>query len=1369
MFIIATTLWGLTFGNTALAAIVNEPMTGSTAPGWVIGGNAYLTASTGVDPDGGGWLRLTEPLGNEAGFGFFNSAFDISSGAVIQFDYATWGGNGADGYSIYLFDGSYDASTFSVGASGGSLGYAQKTAAPFDPGLTGGYIGVGIDEYGNFSNPTEGRVGGTGFYPNEVGVRGPTNNDPTGVTGYPWLGGSGTLGTPLAFNNQGYRPIQTGTQYRKVVIYLTPVSAPNYLRVDVYVEFGFNQPLTPVVTGLYTGRPVPASVKIGYAASTGGSTNYHEIRNLVVNPLQTDINLAMVKVASSPTVTQGGPLTYTLTAHNYGPNPTITATNAPITDTIPALLTGATWTCSGTGGGTCGAASGSGSINTTATLPFNASVSYTIRSTVSAAAPLGSTITNIAAIAAPTGVTDYNSSDNSSSVDISVTGPLVNVSGMVYNDANHNGVQNVGENSTNVAGIYAKLFRTSDLSNAVSVVAVNQTTGAFTFNNVPSYDTYTIILSDNNNSADPTPGFPSGQWIYTVPLNYTLSDISVGGSNVTGLLLGMYQGSRIDGKVIKDDGFNGATANANDGVLNAAETGIVGVTVTLTNNTGGTQYDTTTTGTGGTFSLYTNLTSRTLRIYETNPANYLSVSYNAGTTGGTYTIGGEYIQFAYTQYTDYTGVLFGDVPDNTFAPASRAQSGNSLVPIYYAQTFTPGSGGSVTFAANSRTQGGWPAVVYYNDTACNGTYDSGTDTVISGALTAYAGTPICILAQVTIPPTALNGNTDALVTRATFTFTNSVGPVVTTYDVTDTTTVAAPDLSTSTKTWTDLNGGDQNPNDSVRYTITVTNTSSLVATGVTATDTIPATLTSPSIVSCPSSSCGIGGQTLTAANITVPANSSVVFVFDATIAGGTPAGTLIDNTATITNPAGPGATPAASTIIVSGSSIPVSGNKSLYLYGAPGLQLSRTPTPGVPAAVTIARGGNSQTWALTPSLRLPVTISATLSPTVPVQLWLATNSNRNYPVEVRLACSSDTTTYLSDTQTIGLNGTPALFTFHLSAQPSATFTTMSCGTGVGEAWQLTIFNNMGTGGGQRNVLVYPVDPGSGAISQASLPSLNVINVDSTTVSNAAYPGGVTLATAPSGTTVYVRSVVSDPFGSFDITSASSIITDPTGSVRVNGLAMTQVADSGAATKTYEYAYAIPAAGPAGNWTFRVTAQEGTEGTISDYGLASLPVTLPAPNILTLKSVSVISDPINTSPPYRSIPGAVMQYTVTASNQGAGSPDAGSLVLTDPIPQNVSLYVGDIGAPGSGPIAFTDGSPSSGLSYTFLGLGSNTDSIEFSNTVGGPPYTYGYTPTADANGFDSNVRSIRITLGGAFAFSAGAPYPSFTLQFRVKVK
>ena len=56
--------------------------------------------------------------------------------------------------------------------------------------------------------------------------------------------------------------------------------------------------------------------------------------------------------------------------------------NAPtVVDTLPASITGATWTCVGTGGATCDP-SGSGNINTTnVTLPANGSVTYTITGT----------------------------------------------------------------------------------------------------------------------------------------------------------------------------------------------------------------------------------------------------------------------------------------------------------------------------------------------------------------------------------------------------------------------------------------------------------------------------------------------------------------------------------------------------------------------------------------------------------------------------------------------------------------------------------------------------------------------------------------------------------------------------------------------------------------------------------------------------------------------------------------------------------------------------------------------------------------------------------------------------------------------------
>ena len=167
-----------------------------------------------------------------------------------------------------------------------------------------------------------------------------------------------------------------------------------------------------------------------------------------------------------------------------------------------------------------------------------------------------------------------------------------------------------------------------------------------------------------------------------------------------------------------------------------------------------------------------------------------------------------------------------------------------------------------------------------------------------------------------------------------------------------------------------------------------------------------------------------------------------------------------------------------------------------------------------------------------------------------------------------------------------------------------------------------------------------------------------------------------------------------------------------------------------------------------------------------WSICAVPL-LPAapPSFVNLKTVQVISDPVNgtTNPKY--IPGARAQYTVTITNQGSGSSDSNSVIITDPVPTNTKLFVNDLGGAGSGPVTFTDGSPSSALTYTFTSLSSSTDDLSFSNN-GGASYTY--TPTAGADGCDANVTNVRVNPKGTFAPASGSN-PSFSLVYQICVK
>jgi uncharacterized repeat protein (TIGR01451 family) len=263
-------------------------------------------------------------------------------------------------------------------------------------------------------------------------------------------------------------------------------------------------------------------------------------------------------------------------------------------------------------------------------------------------------------------------------------------------------------------------------------------------------------------------------------------------------------------------------------------------------------------------------------------------------------------------------------------------------------------------------------------------------------------------------------------------------------------------------------------------------------------------------------------------------------------------------------------------------------------------------------------------------------------------------------------------------------------------------------------------------------------------------------VNSVNSYTAPYAGGASATQFNRGATVYVRSVVSDPFGSFDISGANVWILDPNGTTVINNVPMAQVADSGTSTRTYEYAFAVPSNAPMGAWTTRVIAREGTEG-VTDLGQGSFTIVVPA---LSVQKISaVISDPVNGASNPKRIPGSVLRYTITVTNTGPGAIDAGTLIVTDPLPSDVELCVA---AACGGVLAFVDGSPSSALSFTYA------SHATFSSAAGGgAPYTY--TASPNAQGYDPNIRGLRIAPTGAMAGTTGAGTPNFSVGFNVRVK
>jgi len=347
--------------------------------------------------------------------------------------------------------------------------------------------------------------------------------------------------------------------------------------------------------------------------------------------------------------------------------------------------------------------------------------------------------------------------------------------------------------------------------------------------------------------------------------------------------------------------------------------------------------------------------------------------------------------------------------------------------------------------------------------------------------------------------------------------------------------------------------------------------------------------------------------------------------------------------------------------------LPGSAAKPLYLYN--NLSLSRV-TPVVTQTEVNVDELATQTWTMAPNLESDLTIDTGTLMSLSVYLReVGLGSNRNITFTVAGSVSGTIATF---TQTFSLTGSSVLHNINFAYVGGAPTVLQD-----GETITLSITNNT-SGSGNRRVRVIPADP-LGNNSTLFFPSNTIINVDSIAVYNVDYatnPTATAITHAQAGDTLYIRAVISDPFGTFDITSINNLITDPTPTIQATNVASIVVLDDiTAAEKTYEFSYTVPAFPVLGDWTIDVTGNEGSviEG-ISHSNFIDFLILAP-PSLVVVKSASTGS----------ASPGDTITYTILVSNSGLGFAD--NIVLNDIPSQFIDIDTGSFtcstGCPASG--------------------------------------------------------------------------------------
>lgn len=335
------------------------------------GSTLYGTVDSGGPSGLGGVFKLGANGGNYSLLAPFTSIFDDT---IVDFaDQMPLVVSGSTIYGVADYGGaSDDGAVFSLGTSGGTINVLHSFDGSDGETPYGGLTLSGTTLYGSTN------TGGA----NGDGELFKINTDGSGFSAiYSFNGTNG--GEPV-----GNLALSGSILY----------GVANGLWFDGQDEIAFGVSTSGVLVGstIIPGTDQPLS------GSTGGVTLDGSIIYLTSAQDQYGAALAL---GLPPQINAGGPLTYTITVANDGPN---SATGVTVSDLLSNIggLTSDAYTAVASGGASGFTASGSGNIHDVVNLPNGSSITYTVTANIAATA--SGTLTNTATATVGTGEINTN-------------------------------------------------------------------------------------------------------------------------------------------------------------------------------------------------------------------------------------------------------------------------------------------------------------------------------------------------------------------------------------------------------------------------------------------------------------------------------------------------------------------------------------------------------------------------------------------------------------------------------------------------------------------------------------------------------------------------------------------------------------------------------------------------------------------------------------------------------------------------------------------------------------------------------------------------------------------------------------------------